>query len=92
MNQTARQQLILDTLLDVIKPQNTGWREIVKSIEELSMIKPGDWLEVRDVLQYALDQGHIARPEFDPHADDEYYFAITHATQRTAKPFSAHTQ
>ncbi|QLG91189.1 hypothetical protein HZF02_04125 [Pseudomonas yamanorum] len=83
MNQAKRQQLILTTLLDVIKPQNTGWREIIKTIEELHVIKPDGWLEVRDVLQYALDQGFIARPKFDPHADDEYYFAVTPAPLAT---------
>ncbi|PHN38258.1 hypothetical protein [Pseudomonas sp. ICMP 564] len=76
MNQVERQQLVLSTLLDVIKPQNTGWREISEAIENLKLIKPDGWLEVRDVLQYLLDQGRIARPEFDPHADDEYFFAI----------------
>lgn len=79
MNQTERQQLILSTLLDTIKPEKTGWREIIKAIEALNLIKPDGWLEVRDVLQYALDQGRIARPKFDPHADDEYYFAVTPA-------------
>lgn len=85
MNQAERQQLILSTLLDTIKPENTGWREIVKAIEALHVVKPGGWLEVRDVLQYALDQGRIARPKFDPHADDEYYFAITSVTPATPK-------
>lgn len=66
-------------LLDTIKPENTGWREIIKAIEALNVVKPDGWLEVRDVLQYALDQGRIARPKFDPHADDEYYFAVTPA-------------
>ena len=77
MNQTERQQLILNTLLDTIKPEKTGWREIIKAIEALNVIKPDGWLEVRDVLQYALDQGRIARPKFDPYANDEYYFAVT---------------
>ena len=85
MNQAERQQLILSTLLDTIKPENTGWREIVKAIEALHVVKPGGWLEVRDVLQYALDQGRIARPKFDPHADDEYYVAITSVTPATPK-------
>lgn len=80
MNQVERQQLILTTLLNTIKPENTGWREIIKAIEALNVIKPDGWLEVRDVLQYALDQGRIARPKFDPHADDEYYFAIPATT------------
>jgi len=79
MNQADRQQLILTTLLNTIKPEKTGWREIIKAIEALHVIKPDGWLEVRDVLQYALDQGRIARPKFDPHADDEYYFAVTPA-------------
>lgn len=85
MNQAERQQLILTTLLDVIKQQNTGWREIIKAIEELHLIQPDGWLEVRDVLQYALDQGSIARAEFDPYADDEYYFAVTPASPATPK-------
>jgi hypothetical protein len=80
MNQADRQQLILTTLLDTIKPENTGWREIIKAIEALNVVNPDGWLEVRDVLQYALDQGHISRPKFDPHADDEYYFASIPAT------------
>jgi hypothetical protein len=80
MNQVERHQLILTTLLNTIKPEKTGWREIIKAIEALNMVKPDGWLEVRDVLQYALDQGLIARPKFDPHADDEYYFAITPVT------------
>ncbi|MBV4483264.1 hypothetical protein [Pseudomonas khavaziana] len=80
MNQDNRQQLILTTLLNTIKPEKTGWREIIKAIEALHVIKPDGWIEVRDVLQYALDQGRIARPKFDPHADDEYYFAVTPAT------------
>ena len=79
MNQTERHQLILSTLLDTIKPEKTGWREIIKTFEELKLINPDGWLEVRDVLQYALDQGRIARPKFVPHADDEYYFAVTPA-------------
>lgn len=77
MTQAERQQLILSVLLDVIKPQNTGWREISKALEDQNVIEPDGWLEVRQVLQYLLDQGRIARPEFDPHADDEYYFANT---------------
>ena len=84
VNQADRRQLILATLLDVIKPQNTGWREIIKAIEELNVVEPDGWLEVRDVLQYALDQGSIARPMFDPHADDEYYFAVTPAATATS--------
>lgn len=80
MNQVDRHQLILTTLLNTIKPEKTGWREIIKAIKALNMVKPDGWLEVRDVLQHALDQGLIARPKFDPHADDEYYFAITPAT------------
>ena len=83
MHQVDRQQLILTTLLNTIKPEKTGWREIIKAIEALNMVKPDGWLEVRDVLQYALDQGLIARPKFDPHADDEYYFAITPVTPAT---------
>ena len=85
MNQDDRQHLILSTLLNTIKPEKTGWREIIKAIEALHMIKPDGWMEVRDVLQYALDQGRIARPKFDPHADDEYYFAVTPATPATPK-------
>ncbi|RKS12233.1 hypothetical protein BJ917_6151 [Pseudomonas sp. WPR_5_2] len=85
MNQTERQQLILSTLLDTIKPENTGWRKIVKAIEALHVVEPDGWLEVRDVLQYALDQGRIARPKFDPHADDEYYFSVTPVTPSTPK-------
>lgn len=77
MNQDERQQLVLNTLLTVIKPKNTGWREVSKVIEDLNIIEPDGWLEVRDIIQYLLDQGRIARPEFDPHADDEYYFATT---------------
>lgn len=57
MNQAERQQLILNTLLATIKPENTGWREIVKAIEALNVVKPGGWLEVSDLLQYPLDQG-----------------------------------
>ena len=82
MNQDDRQHLILSTLLNTIKPEKTGWREIIKAIEALHLIKPDGWMEVRDVLQYALDQGLIARPKFDPHADDEYYFAVTLPTPR----------
>ena len=77
MDQTERQQLILNTLLDTIKPEKTGWRQIIKAIEALNVVKPDGWLEVREMLQYALDQGRVDRPEFDPHADDEYYFAVT---------------
>lgn len=85
MNQADRQHLILTTLLNTIKPEKTGWREIIKAIEALHLIKSDGWMEVRDVLQYALDQGRIARPKFDPHADDEYYFAVTPTTPATPK-------
>ena len=57
MNQVDRQHLILTTLLNTIQPEKTGWGEIITAIEALNMVKPDGWLEVRDVLQYALDQG-----------------------------------
>ncbi len=85
IDQAERQQLILTTLLKTIKPEKTGWREIVKAIEALHVVNPDGWLEVRDVLQYALEQGHIARTKFDPHADDEYYFAITSVPHATSE-------
>lgn len=85
INEAERQHLILSTLLNTIKPEKTGWREIIKAIEALHLINPDGWMEVRDVLQDALDQGLIARPKFDPHADDEYYFAVTAVTPSTPK-------
>lgn len=56
---TADQQKCLSILTATITAQPVDWQVIVKAIEEQMAIK--NWLKVRGVLQWMINQGQVKR-------------------------------
>jgi len=51
---------VYEVLDEVITRRGTGWKEIVRAVKA-SGVKVGNWLDVRGVLQWMMNEGEIER-------------------------------
>ena len=62
---TDRENLILNTMLATITTAPTDWLDISKAVGEQVKIRSNGWMAVRNLLQWLMDSGYVARGPFN---------------------------
>lgn len=69
LSPAARHAAILEAMLSAIARTGTEWRDVVAAVDALGLVGKGDWLEVRNLLQWLIDHSWVARA---PGTQDTY--------------------